>query len=122
MPIRIAESQIRDLVFTFYDRVRDDDVLGPVFEARLAGRWDDHLERMCDFWSTVLLATGRFRGNPAAVHARIPGIRPEHFDRWIELFGQTAFDVLPAPVATDVVGRSTRMRRGLERVACPRTD
>lgn len=118
MSLRITEDQIRDLVFTFYDRVREDESLGPIFESRLAGRWDPHLAKMCDFWSSVLLATGRFRGNPVQAHRAIPGIAPEHFDRWIELFQATALDVLPEPLAVDVVGRSMRMRLVLEGAAC----
>ncbi len=110
-----AHERIRALVFEFYRRVREDDVLGPVFEARIGGRWDPHLERMCDFWSTVLYATGRYRGDPVGAHARIPGISEEHFDRWIALFRKTADDVLPPAEARDVVARSRRMRLVLER-------
>lgn len=110
-----AENRLRDLVFEFYGRVRDDDLLGPVFESRLEGEWAEHLERMCDFWSSVLYATGRYRGDPVGSHARIPGIAPHHFDRWITLFEETAHDVLPREEATDIVGRSRRMRLVLER-------
>ena len=116
---RIDESGIRTLVYTFYDRIRAEPELGPMFERRLAGRWDPHLEKMCDFWSTVLLGTARFRGNPMAMHMDIPGLKPAHFDRWIELFDQTAHEVLPRHQAADIVGRSMRMRVALERAACP---
>jgi hemoglobin len=105
------------LVQTFYQDVRKDESLGPIFESRLAGRWKPHLEKMCDFWSSVLLASGRFVGNPAVAHARLPGLGPEHFDRWIELFDHTAIAVLPPDIATDVVGRARRMRVILERAA-----
>jgi hemoglobin len=73
---------------------------------------------MCDFWSSVLLATGRFRGNPVGAHRAVPGIAPEHFDRWIELFQATSVEVLPEPLAVDVVGRSMSMRGVLEAAAC----
>jgi hemoglobin len=119
VPSRITEQEIRDLVYTFYGRVREDACLGPVFEGRLAGRWEPHLEKMCDFWSSVLLATGRFEGNPVEAHLRVPDISPGHFDRWIELFERTAHDVLRAHLATDVAGRAARMRAMLERFACP---
>jgi hemoglobin len=115
---RITEELIRSLVYTFYERVRQDESLGPVFDASLAGRWEPHLEKMCDFWSSVLLATGRFRGNPVQAHRAVPGIASEHFDRWIELFEATAVDVLPETIAADVVGRSKRMRVVLEGAAC----
>jgi len=116
---RMTEEQIRSLVLAFYHRVREDERLGPIFEGQLGGRWASHLEKMCDFWSSVLLASGRFAGNPVDAHARLPGLRPEHFDRWIELFRRTAVDTLPAEIAADVVGRAVRMRVVLERAACP---
>ncbi|HET9948724.1 MAG TPA: group III truncated hemoglobin [Longimicrobiales bacterium] len=119
MESRITEQEIRDLVHTFYGRVRDDALLGPVFEARLAGRWGPHLDKMCDFWSSVMLATGRFHGNPVVAHATIPGIAPAHFDRWIELWHETAHEVLRPHLAADIVGRAERMRLVLERAACP---
>ena len=110
-----AEERLRALVFEFYDRVRRDDLLGPVFEDRIGGRWEEHLERMCDFWSSVLHASGRYRGDPVGSHARIPAIAPRHFDRWIDLFEETAHDVLPVEEAEDIVARSRRMRVVLER-------
>ena len=119
MQSRITEQEIRDLVYAFYGHVREDASLGPVFERQLAGRWEPHLEKMCDFWSGVLLATRRFHGNPAEAHMRVPGISPEHFDRWIELFERTAKDVLKPHHAADVAGRAARMRMVLERFACP---
>ena len=117
MQARITEEQIRDLVFAFYAKVQADPLLGSVFESRLAGRWDAHLDKMCDFWSGILLATGRFRGDPVRVHAQIAEITPGHFDRWLELFDETAHEVLPTPIAVDIVTRSQRMRLVLERAA-----
>jgi len=116
---RITEEQIRALVLAFYDSVREDERLGTIFEERLAGRWAPHLEMMCDFWSSVLLASGRFVGDPVEAHARLSGLRPEHFDRWLELFHRAAIDVLPVEIAADIGGRAARMRIVLERAACP---
>jgi len=112
---RIDEEQIRTLVMTFYGRVRADTVLGPIFEERLAGRWDPHLEKMCDFWSSILLATGRYRGNPIAVHAQIPEMTSSTLDLWMTLFRTTCTETLPEPIATDVAARGARMRVVLER-------
>ena len=122
MAPRITEDQIRALVLAFYARVREDATLGPVFDRQLDGRWGPHLEKMCDFWSSVLLATGRFVGNPVAAHARLSDLRPAHFDSWIELFRDTALDILPMEIATDVVGRAIRMRVVLERAAVTPDD
>lgn len=112
------EALIRALVFEFYGLVRRDPLLGPVFDARLAGDWDAHLEKMCDFWSGILYATGRFRGDPIRTHAAIPDITPGHFDRWLELFEETARRTLPPALASDVIARSHRMRVALERSSC----
>jgi len=108
------EREIRTLVERFYARVRDDELLGPVFEERIGDRWHAHLDTMCDFWSSVLHATGRFRGDPIGSHARIPGLTGPHFDRWMELFARTARDVLPPKRADDIVARSARIRAVLE--------
>lgn len=114
-----TEDRIRDVVHTFYGRVRDDPVLGPVFADRLVGRWPDHLDRMCDFWSSVLMGSRSFRGDPMGAHVGLPGIEPAHFDRWMTLFHRTVLDRLPGHLAADMNGRAARMRVALERAACP---
>lgn len=103
------------MVETFYSRVREDSLLGPIFEERIGSEWDAHLDRMVDFWSTVLLATGRYRGDPIRAHAQVPGIRSGHFDRWLEVFRPVVHEVFPEGLAEDVYGRALRMRMVLER-------
>ncbi|MBV2160865.1 DUF1971 domain-containing protein [Achromobacter denitrificans] len=86
----IAEEDIRRLVHRFYAQVRRDDTLGPIFNARVAD-WDHHLEMLCDFWSSLLLGTRRFKGAPIPAHARIPDLSWPLFQRWLALFhGVTA--------------------------------
>ena len=112
---RVSEEDIRRLVHAFYARIRTHETLGPIFNARLEGRWDSHLEKMCDFWSSILRATGRYLGNPMQTHAVLPGVTTEHFDQWMILFEKVASDVLEEWQARDVVGRAGRMRVALER-------
>ncbi|MFP3947715.1 MAG: group III truncated hemoglobin [Longimicrobiales bacterium] len=112
---RPTEAEIRRMVDTFYARVREDSVLGPIFEERIGTEWDPHLDRMVDFWSTVLLASGRYRGDPIRAHRRIPRLEPAHFDRWLELFRPVAHGIFPEGLAEDVYGRALRMRMVLER-------
>ena len=88
-----TEEEIVELVYGFYDRVRQDAVLGPIFETHVKD-WDTHLPTMVDFWSSALRGTGRFRGAPMPKHAALPGLSIELFQRWLELFGQTT-DALP---------------------------
>jgi hemoglobin len=112
---RMTETEIRTMVETFYDRVRADAALGPIFEPRIGDDWQAHMDRMVDFWSSVLLATGRFRGNPLATHRAIAELRSHHFDRWLELFEEVLREVLPEHKAADVLGRARRMRMVLDR-------
>jgi hemoglobin len=82
----VTEESIRLLIETFYEGVRKDDVLGPVFEKVLDGKWSTHMPRMYDFWSKVLLRTKRFQGDIYVKHMVLAGITEEHFARWLTLF------------------------------------
>jgi len=110
--IGLTEDQIALQVRTFYGRVREHPVLGPVFNEAIAD-WDEHIAKLCDFWSSVLLATSRFRGSPMAAHARRPAILDEHFPIWLELFERTAGEVCPPAVAELFVERSRMIGRSL---------
>jgi hemoglobin len=108
----IDEAMVRRLVFAFYDRVRADPVLAPVFEARIAD-WEPHLERMCAFWSSVALMTGRYHGQPMRAHAPLP-VSGAHFDRWLALFEATAGEVCPGPAARFFVAQARQIAASLE--------
>jgi hemoglobin len=114
---RPTEDDIRRFVVRFYDEVRADPELGPIFEGRLGSHWGAHLERMVDFWSSILLATGRYRGNPLETHASIPGLESRHYERWLTLFEATLSEVFPEHLARDVAARAHRMRVVLDRPA-----
>ena len=112
VPAGVDEALIRRQVHTFYGRVRQDPVLGPIFNDAIAD-WDEHLAKLCDFWSSVLLMTGRFKGSPMAAHARRPDIRDEHFALWLDLFERTAREVCPPAAADLFVERSRMIGRSL---------
>lgn len=80
-----THEDCRKLVEAFYARARLDTLLGPVFESRVAGRWDEHLARMTRFWVTVLFAVPLYEGRPLERHAGLP-IGPLHFSRWVALW------------------------------------
>ena len=88
-----TEEEIVALVHRFYDTVRLDELLGPLF-GRHVKDWDKHLPTMVDFWSSALRGTARFRGFPMSKHAGLPGLTVELFQRWLLLFRQTT-DTLP---------------------------
>ena len=83
----LTEDEIGAVVEAFYAKVRRDPALGPVFARAIADEaWPEHLAVIQDFWSSVMLKTGRYRRNPFAAHLRVEGIKPELFDRWLALF------------------------------------
>ena len=84
-----TEDNIRELVYAFYDRVRADALLGPAFEQKLAGRWDEHLPKMCVFWGSLVLGAKQYRGNVQQAHMPLVGLEPRHFSRWLFLFLDT---------------------------------
>lgn len=88
-----TEEEITRMVYAFYDKVRSDEVLGPIFNRHVSD-WDAHLPTMVDFWSSALRGTARFRGAPMPKHAALPGLSVALFQRWLLLFGQTT-DTLP---------------------------
>lgn len=83
-----TEEEIVQLVYGFYDAVRADAVLGPIFNQHVKN-WDTHLPVMVDFWSSALRGTARFRGSPMPKHAALPGLSVELFQHWLALFRQT---------------------------------
>jgi hemoglobin len=111
----ITEEMIHDLVHAFYGKVRRDPALGPIFNQVIAEEnWPVHLAKMCDFWSSVILRSGRFRGSPMQAHIQVGGIRPTHFARWLHLFHETAAEVCPPAAAAIFVERSRLIGRNLQ--------
>jgi hemoglobin len=110
----ITPSSIVQLVDTFYGRVREDAVLGPVFEARLAGHWDQHMPRMYAFWTKVLLDTGEFQGNVFGKHMALSGIDKEHFVRWLTLFKMTCIEVFGVDGADEAILVANRIASSLQ--------
>lgn len=97
-PLGVTEAMIGDVVETFYAKVRQDEMLGPIFNEAVDS-WPEHLAKLKDFWSSVLLMTGRFKGQPMVVHAALPDIGRAHFDHWLALFAETVDELCPAPAA-----------------------
>jgi len=111
-PVGITEPMITTLVHTFYARVRADPLLGPIF-SRAINDWDAHLAKLCAFWSSVTLMTGRYKGTPMKAHADLAEITPAHFERWLALFQATAVKTCPADAAAIFVDRANRIAESL---------
>lgn len=111
----ISEELIKSVVHRFYGKVRGDAVLGPIFENAIAeDQWPAHLEKMCAFWSSIMMMSGRYHGNPMMAHMRIKSIRPEHFAHWLNLFRQTASEVCNDEIAELFIGRAENIARSLQ--------
>lgn len=108
----IDEPMIARLVDAFYDRVRGDPLIGPVFDERISD-WGPHLEQMKLFWSSVALMSGVYHGRPMPKHLPLP-VDARHFDRWLDLFEATAADVCPPAAAAHFIERARRIAESLE--------
>lgn len=110
------EAGIGPMLALFYGRVRQDPVLGPVF-ARAVGttdaEWAPHLARIADFWSAVMLRSGRYRGDPFSAHLRLAGLEPAMFDRWLALFDAACREVFRPEIAETFRERAARIARSL---------
>lgn len=109
----VDEPMIEALVHAFYGKVRRDPQLGPVFNREIDD-WDEHLSRLCDFWSSVLLMSGRFKGQPMQVHAQLADIGAAHFARWLELFQETAAEVCPPEAAALFCAKADQIGESLQ--------
>ena len=116
---RITEAEIASLVDRFYAKVREDDEIGPLFHQEVQN-WDAHLALLKDFWSTVLLATGRYKGNPLMAHFRLP-IEERDSGRWLALFTETASEVMIPPQAVIVANKAHLIAINIKRVLASRS-
>lgn len=108
----IDEAMIETVIRGFYARVRQDPLLAPIFESRIAD-WEPHLDNMFAFWSSLTLHTGRYHGQPMAKHMPLP-VDARHFDRWLVLFEEAAREVCPPAAAERFVERARRVAESLE--------
>lgn len=104
----LSLEDIKLLVDTFYDRIREDELLGPIFNERIQDRWPIHLEKMYKFWQTVLLQEHTYFGSPFPPHAQLP-VGHEHFAAWLALFNKTVDDLFAGEKASEAKWRAQKM-------------
>jgi hemoglobin len=110
----MTEDLLGHLVDRFYAKVRGDEMIGPLFNAAVAD-WPEHLEKLTAFWSSVMLTSGRYKGNPMAAHLRHAGeIEPAMFGRWLELWRETARELLDDEGAAAIIGKAERIAESLQ--------
>ena len=110
----IDEPALKRLVETFYERVRADALIGPVFDDAI-GDWPEHLDKLQAFWSSVMLTSGRYKGQPLPAHvrhgARIDGAA---FERWLALWKEVTEELFDAPIAARFQEKADRIAESLQ--------
>ena len=106
----LTEADVKLLVNTFYDKVRKDEILAPIFEPIIKDNWEPHLMRMTDFWSTILLYTKKYKDDPMPKHLPLP-IDQVHFDRWLQLFNQTIGELFEGTIAQNASKRANSIAK-----------
>lgn len=110
----LDEATIAIVIDRFYERIRADPTLGPVFNGAVVD-WDSHLQKLAAFWSSVMLTSGRYKGNPVAVHRRHTDvITPAMFDRWLALWTDITSTMLPAETARAMQGKAAMIGESLK--------
>lgn len=101
-------GDIKKLVNSFYDKVREDELLAEIFNTVIQNRWPEHLEKMYRFWQTVLLGEHTYFGSPFVPHARLP-VEKQHFERWLNLFYETVDEYFIGELAEKAKWQGERM-------------
>ena len=110
----LDEPGIGAVVHLFYERVRADEVLGPVFNDAI-GDWPAHLDKLCAFWSSVMLTSGRYKGQPVPAHRKhVDRIDPAMFDRWLALWAETTSELMEPEAAQGLQDRANRIAESLK--------
>lgn len=101
----LTKADVAVLVNSFYDKIREDLLLGDIFNDVIKDNWPAHLNRMIDFWSTVLLYTRTYKDDPMPKHLPLP-VGKEHFDRWLALFDETISEHFDGQIADNARKRA----------------
>ncbi|QZP09095.1 group III truncated hemoglobin [Caenibius sp. WL] len=112
--LAIDEEGLKLLVAAFYARIRVDARLGPIFNDAIDD-WPEHLDKLTAFWSSVMLTSGRYKGQPVPAHMRHRArITPELFDRWLALWARTTDELMVPEAATILQAKAARIAQSLQ--------
>jgi hemoglobin len=110
---QLSEDDLENVVNVFYDRVRVDAMLGPVFNGAIDD-WPDHLTKLQAFWSSIMLTTGRYKGRPLPAHVKHANvINSGSFKRWLEIWKLTTDEILPRAAASSMQEKAARIAQSL---------
>ncbi|WP_239807333.1 group III truncated hemoglobin [Croceicoccus hydrothermalis] len=112
--LKLDDAGLEALVQAFYARVRADAELGPIFNDAIDD-WPSHLEKLTAFWSSVMLTSGRYKGQPVPAHVKHKDrITPELFDRWLGLWEQTTNEMMEPDAALALQAKAARIAESLQ--------
>lgn len=109
----LTTDDVELLVNTFYDKIRADDLLAPIFNERIQNRWPEHLNKMYTFWGTILLGERTYFGSPFVPHAKLP-VDHHHFQQWLKLFNGTLDELFTGEKANEARWRAAKMAEMFE--------
>jgi len=109
---QITEVALVRLVDRFYAKVRHDPLIGPIFNGAVHD-WDEHLEKLAGFWSSVMLTSGRYKGNPFGAHQKHP-LTPQMFERWLALWDETTGEMFEPRAADQLRAKARRIGASLQ--------
>ena len=110
-------TDIANLINTFYDKVKGDDILGPIFNVLIPVNWEVHLPVMYRFWENAIFYTGGYTGNPMALHNHIHkkiGLEAKQFERWLKLFNETTDELFEGEKAELAKERALSIARVMQ--------
>lgn len=114
MTLPIDEGGLRQLVETFYGRIRKDAVLGPIFNDAVDD-WSHHFDALTAFWSSVMMGSGRYKGQPVPAHARHKSrIEAWMFERWLGIWKDTTDELMEPAAAAALQDKAARIAESLK--------
>ncbi|QSB45511.1 group III truncated hemoglobin [Altererythrobacter sp. FM1] len=112
--LSIDDPGLARLIDAFYARVRADEELGPIFNDAIHD-WPEHLEKLAAFWSSVMLASGRYKGHPVPAHIKHRDrITPALFERWLALWAETTDELMAPDAAAALQAKAARIAESLK--------
>jgi len=114
----ITDDNIRNLIDVFYQKVRMDTELGPIFLETIGNNdeaWKPHLQKLYNFWSSIMLGSGLYHGNPFQKHRMLPHFNIELFDNWLTLFAECARELFIQEIAEQFIEKSQRIAESLKK-------
>ncbi|WP_299315382.1 group III truncated hemoglobin [uncultured Aquimarina sp.] len=108
-----TREDIFNLVSRFYTKIKQEKVLGPIFN-QVISNWDEHLNRLTDFWATNLLFIASYKGSPIQIHQKVDAtfqgnITENHFGIWLNLWFSTIDELHTGEKANTAKRRARKM-------------